>query len=76
MHGATEKFARVCLALGELLRSQEGVWPVRTLVRLGDPQATVYVHMNEAPHKIRFQPLALLPVTIGRHSGRFVVVTN
>jgi hypothetical protein len=36
--------------LGELL-SQEGVWLVRTLVSLGDPQVTVYVHMNDRAYK-------------------------
>jgi hypothetical protein len=52
VHGTREKSARVCLALGELL-SQEGVWLVRTLVSLGDPQVTVYVHMNDRAYKIR-----------------------
>ena len=48
-----EGVIRPCLPepLGEFL-SQEGVWLVRTLLRLGDPQVTVYVHMNERPPKI------------------------
>lgn len=50
VHGTREKSARVCLALGELL-SQEGVWLVRTLVSLGDPRVTVYVHMNDRAYE-------------------------